>query len=123
MHEPASVYLDANRRLEEQSQQLRDLGVMLSAVGAALSKDWKELALAGEHAAQLSRDFAHPKYPQELNLDTWPDAASLADLLASAHHTLAEVTAAWQAIPREWRSMLPPPPAAVSETRKQERVA
>ena len=123
MHEPASVYLAASRRLEEQTEQLRDLGMMLSNVGEVLAKDWKKVTPVGDRSAPVSDDFSSPQCALELNVDEWPNAASLSELLAAAHRTLAEVTAAWQAIPSEWRSLLSPPAVADSGTVEHHRVA
>lgn len=109
MPDLVSVYLSAAIRVERHRQHFAELGVLTSAIGDVLRRDWKRLTIVGHHTLELPTDYAHPEYPHELEYHRWPDAEQLCGKLAEAHRELDKAVAAWSQIPLPVRAMLQPP--------------
>lgn len=102
--DPIQAYQEAIRNLETSTMRVeRLIGETIN--GAKALQDWKHVTIADGKTEFPAEAMVHT-----INPDNWPSAQQLAEILSGWHQTRQVANNAWNAIPRERRTSLQPPP-------------
>ena len=103
--DPIQTYLEVLRNLEVVTRQVEHVvGEVIKVAGAL--RDWKHVTVANGKTS-----FPAEALKNSINPDNWPTIQQLAESLSGWHQSRRAVENAWNAIPRDRRFGLQPPPS------------
>jgi len=102
--DPIQTYQEALSNLEAATRQVERLVSEVVKAGKVL-QNWKHVTVADGKTG-----FPPEAHVYSINPDNWPSAQQLAEVLSGWHQSRHAVNNAWNAIPRDRRVGLQPPP-------------
>ena len=103
--DPIKAYQDAFQDFDSATKEAEGLVMAITSVANAL-RDWKRVTVADGKTG-----FPPEAHGYSINPDNWPTIQQIAEVLSGWHRIRHVMNNKWNAIPRDRRVSLQPPPS------------